>query len=156
LTAELQETVSTGDDIRRYWEGWPGEPAWRTAARLAGGAAALAAIVLVTMLAATEGVRGWPRGALLIAMGTALAVPAYLFALTLLAAWMENQCYGAAGWSWRRVAMVAVALWLFTLLSIAGAGWPAWTAGWGPVTESMAAALIAAHSVVFACALGTS
>ncbi len=155
VTAQLQKSVSAGDDFRRYWEGEPGEPAWRTAARVAGGTAALAAVVLGIMLAATGGTRGWPLAALLAGVGAALAVPAYFFALTLFTAWMERVCHGPLGWSWRRVVVAAAGLWLFTLLCMAGANRPAWQSRI-PVTEAMTAGLISAHFVVFACALGTS
>ena len=35
VTGQLQESVPARDAVRRYWEGRPGEPAWRTAIRLA-------------------------------------------------------------------------------------------------------------------------
>src|SRR5262249_20331906 len=35
VTSQLQESVPPGDALRRYWEGRPGEPTFRTAIRLA-------------------------------------------------------------------------------------------------------------------------
>src|SRR5262249_33715450 len=82
LTSQLQESVPAGDAVRRYWEGRPGEPALRTAMRLAWVTGTFALALAVTLVAvgsfAVGGVGTWPREAIVLCLCPVLAVPAWL------------------------------------------------------------------------------
>jgi hypothetical protein len=136
VTSQLQESVPARDAIRRFWEGRPGEPALRTAVRLAWvtGTFALAFVVsfLVVASLAVGLVGSWSHEVLSICLWglwAVLAVPVYLFGLTFLTDWMEKALYGSAGRSLLKVALVAAGSWLFTLLWLAPMIWPFWSAG---------------------------
>jgi hypothetical protein len=133
VTSQLQESVPARDAVRRYWEGRPGEPAWRTAIRFAwvSGTFALAfvAFVFVVTSFAVGSVSLWPREALLNCLVAVVAIPAWLSGLVFLTSFMEKALYGPAGRSWLKVALLVAGSWLFMLLWFAAWSWPISLAG---------------------------
>ena len=131
VTRQLQESVPARDAVRRYWEGRPGEPAWRTAIRFAWVSGTFALVVAVFVLAPTVGsVGGWSPEALILSLCAVLTIPAWLSGLVLLTSFMEKALYGPAGRSWLKVALVVAGSWLFMLLLLAAWSWPIWSAEW--------------------------
>jgi hypothetical protein len=133
VTSQLQESVPARDAIRRYWEGRPGEPAWRMAIRLAwvSGTFALVVAVLVLAPCTVGSVGGWSPEALILSLGAVLTIPAWLSVVVLLTSFMEKAVYGPAGRSWLKVALVVAGSWVVTLLWFAAWGLPIWSAEWG-------------------------
>jgi ATP-dependent Clp protease ATP-binding subunit ClpC len=133
VTGQLQESVPASDILRRYWEGRPGEPAFRTAIRLAWASGAfslvIAGFLLVVAWITVGSVGAWPRVALYQSICAVLAMPAWLAGLVLLTGFMEKALYGPAGRSRRKVALVVAGSWLFMLVWLAAATWPTWSAG---------------------------
>jgi hypothetical protein len=135
VTSQLQESVPARDAVRRYWEGRPGEPAWRTAIRLAWVSGTFALVVAVSFLAVASftvgSVGAWPREALILSLCAVLAIPAWLSGLVFLTSFMEKALYGPAGRSWLKVALLVAGSWLFMLLWFAAWSWPIWFTEWG-------------------------
>jgi len=157
VTRQLQESVPARDAVRRYWEGRPGEPAWRTAIRFAWVSGAFAVVVAAFVLAPTVGlVGGWSREALILSLCAVLTIPAWLSGVVFLTSFMEKAVYGPAGRSWLKVALVVAGSWLFMLLWFAAWSWPTWSAEWvysHPFAIVLAGFLMAALHV---CALAQS
>jgi hypothetical protein len=134
VTSQLQESIPRGDAFRRFWEGRPGEPASRTAVRLAWFTGAFGLLVAVFILVAASFKVGWshawPPEVLIICFGAVLAMPVYLAGLTFLTDWMEKALYGPAGCSRLKIRIVGGASCLFTLLWFAALVWPTWSGGW--------------------------
>jgi hypothetical protein len=134
LTRQLQESVPARDAVRRYWEGRPGEPAWRTAIRFAwvSGTFALvfAAFLLAVVLVKVGSVGAWPREVLILSLCAVLTIPAWLSGVVFLTSFMEKALYGPAGRSWLKVALVVAGSWLFMPLWFAAWSWPTWSAEW--------------------------
>ena len=130
VTRQLQESVPARDAVRRYWEGRPGEPAWRTAIRLAWVSGTFALVVAVFVLAPTTvgSVGGWSREALILSLCAVLTIPAWLSGVVFLTSFMEKAVYGLAGRSWPKVALVGAGSWLFMLLWFAAWNWANWSA----------------------------
>jgi hypothetical protein len=131
VTSQLQESVPARDALRRFWEGRPGEPPWRTALRLGWVTGtftlAFAGCFFVVTWFAVLGVSAWPGEALILGLGAVLAVPVYLSGLAFLTDWMEKALYGPPGRSWLRIALVVAGSWLFMLLWLAAVSWPTWS-----------------------------
>ena len=157
VTGQLQESVPARDAVRRYWEGRPGEPAWRTANRFAWVSGTFALVVAVFVLAPTVGaVGGWSREVLILSLCAVLTIPAWLSGVVFLTSFMEKAVYGPAGRSWLKVALVVAGSWLFMLLWFAAWSWPTWSAEWvysHPFAIVLAGFLMAALHV---CALAQS
>jgi hypothetical protein len=157
VTRQLQESVPARDAVRRYWEGRPGEPAWRTAIRFSwvSGvfALVLAGFVLAVASFTVGSVGAWPREALFQCICAVLTIPAWLSGLVYLTSFMEKALYGPAGRSWLKVALVVAGSWLFMLLLLAAWSWPIWSAEWGYFAFVLAGFLIVA---LHACALAQS
>jgi hypothetical protein len=134
VTSQLQESVPARDAVRRYWEGRPGEPAWRTAIRLAwvSGTFALvvAAVVLAPALFTVAPLGAWPRKALILSLCAVLTIPAWLSGCVFLTSFAEKALYGPAGRSWLKVALLFAGSWLLMLLWLAAWGWPTWSIEW--------------------------
>ena len=132
LTRQLQESVPARDAVRRYWEGRPGEPAWRTAIRFAWVSGTFALVVAVFVLAPTTLglIGGWSREALILSLCAVLTIPAWLSGVVFLTSFMEKALYGPAGRSWLKVALVVAGSWLFMPLWFAAWSWPTWSAEW--------------------------
>ena len=130
VTRQLQESVPARDAVRRYWEGRPGEPAWRTAIRFAWVSGTFALVVAVFVLAPTTLglIGGWSREALILSLCAVLTIPAWLSGVVFLASFMEKAVYGPAGRSWLKVALVVAGSWLFMLLLLAAWSLPIWSA----------------------------
>ena len=132
VTSQLQESVPARDAVRRYWEGRPGEAAWRTAIRFAWVSGTFALVLTGFILAVawfTVGsVDTWPREALFQCICAVLTIPAWLSGLVFLTSFMEKALYGPAGRSWLKVALVVAGSWLFMLLWFAAWSWPIWSA----------------------------
>jgi hypothetical protein len=132
VTSQLQELVPARDAVRRYWEGKPGEPTWRTAIRFAwvsGTFALVFTVFLLAVAAFTAGsVSAWPREALIMSLCAVLTIPAWLSGLVFLTRFMEKALYGPAGRSWLKVALLVAGLWLFMLLWLTAWSWPIWSA----------------------------
>jgi hypothetical protein len=160
VTRQLQESVPARDAVRRYWEGRPGEPAWRTAIRVAWVSGTFALVVSGFILAIASFTVGsvdtWPREALFQCICAVLAIPAWLSGLVFLTSFMEKALYGPAGRSWLKVALVVVGSWLFMLLLLAAWSWPIWSAEWGYLNWN--AIVLAGFLIValHACALAQS
>jgi hypothetical protein len=135
VTSQLQESVPPRDAVRRYWEGRPGEPAWRTAIRLAWVSGTFALVIAVFFLAVASftvgSVGAWPREALILSLCAVLTIPAWLSGCVFLTSFMEKALYGPAGRSWLKVALVVAGSWLFMLLWFAAWSWPIRFAEWG-------------------------
>jgi len=133
VTRQFQESVPARDAVRRYWEGRPGEPAWRTAIRFAWVSGTFALVFTVFFLAValfTVGsVGGWSREALILSLCAVLTIPAWLSGLVFLTSFMEKALYGPAGRSWLKVALLVAGSWLLMLLWFAAWSWPIWLAG---------------------------
>jgi hypothetical protein len=160
VTLQLQETVPARDAVRRYWEGTPGEPAWRTALRVAwvSGTFALVFVLLFLALASVGvgSVGGWTREALMLFLCAVLTVPVWLSGLVLLTSFVENALSSPAGRSWLKVALLVAGSGLLMLLWFAAWSWPTWPAEWvdsHPFAIVLAGFLIAALHV---CALAQS
>ena len=134
VTRELQESVPGRDAVRRYWEGRPGEPAWRTAIRFAWVSGTFAWVVAVSILAVASftvmSVGAWPREALVVSLCAVLTIPAWLSGLVFLTSFMAKALYGPAGRSWLKVALLVAGSWLFMLLWFAAWSWPTLSAVW--------------------------
>ena len=132
VTRQLQESVPARDAVRRYWEGRPGEPAWRTAIRVAWVSGTIALVVAVCVLApCTVGsVGAWPREALIQSVCAVLTIPAWLSGVVFLTSLMEKAVSGPAGRSWLKVALVVAGSWSFMLLWFAAWSWPILSAVW--------------------------
>jgi hypothetical protein len=157
VTRQLQESVPARDAVRRYWEGRPGEPAWRTAIRFAWVSGTFALVVAGFVLAPTVRlVGGWSRETLILSLCAVLTIPAWLSGVVFLTSFMEKAIYGPAGRSWLKVALVVAGSWLFVLLWFAAWSWPTWSAEWvysHPPAIVLAGFLILALHV---CALAQS
>jgi hypothetical protein len=154
VTSQLQEAVPARDAVRRYWEGRPGEPAWRTAIRFAWVSGTFALLFVVSFLAVgaaasseVRSVGGWTREALILTLCAVLTVPAWLSGLVFLTSFMEKALYGQAGRSWLKVGLLIGGSCLLMLLWFAAWGWPIWSV---PFAIVLAAFLIVAFH---ACAL---
>jgi hypothetical protein len=132
VTNQLQETVPARDAVRRYWEGKPGEPVWRTAIRVAWVSGTFALVVAVFVLAPTtvRSVVEWAPETLILCLCAVLAIPAWLSGLVVLTSFMEKALYGPAGRSWLKVALLFAGSWLFMLLWFVAWSWPFWSALW--------------------------
>jgi hypothetical protein len=130
VTRQLQESVPARDALRRYWEGRPGEPAWRTAIRFAWVSGTFALVVAIFVLApcTVKLVGGLPREALILSLCAVLTIPAWLSILVFLTSFMVKALYGPAGRSWLKVALVVAGSWLFMLLWLTAWRWPIWSA----------------------------
>src|SRR5262249_6124947 len=157
VTSQLQESVPARDAMRRYWEGRPGEPAWRTAIRFAWVSGTFALVVAVFVLAPTVGlVGGGSPEALILSLCAVLTIPPWLSAAGFLTSFMEKVVYGPAGRSWLKVALVVAGSWLLILLWFVAWSLPIWSAEWGypnPNAIVMAGFLMAP---LHACALAQS
>src|SRR5262249_57210326 len=120
VTSQLQESVPARDAMRRYWEGRPGEPAWRTAIRFAWVSGTFALVVAVFVLAPTTvgSVGGWSREALILSLCAVLTIPAWLSGVVFLTSFMEKAVHGPAGRSWLKVALVVAGSWAVMLLLV--------------------------------------
>jgi hypothetical protein len=160
VTGQLQESVPARDAVRRYWEGRPGEPAWRTAIRFAwvSGTFALvvAALILAAALFTVGSVGAWPREALILSLCAVLTIPAWLSGLVILTSFMEKALYGPAGRSWLQVVLVVAASCLFVPLWFAAWSWPDWSSEW--VVSHPNAIVLAGYLIVpmHVCALAQS
>lgn len=126
VAGKLQDSVPTSDQFRRFWEGLPGEPAMRTAFRLAWVSGTLAASIFVVALFAVGTIRALPLEGIIMCLCGVLALPLYLAGLAFLTNWMEKALYGPEGRSRLKVALVAAGSWLFTMLWCAGLAWRTW------------------------------
>jgi hypothetical protein len=158
VTRQLQESVPACDAVRRYWEGRPGEPAWRAAIRLAWVSGIFSLVVAVCVLAPTTvgSVGGWSREAFILSLCAVLTIPAWLSGVVFLSSFLEKAVCGPAGRSWLKVALVVAGSWLFMLLWFAAWSWPTWSAEWvysHPFATVLAGFLMAALHV---CALAQS
>jgi hypothetical protein len=160
VTGQLQESVPARDAVRRYWEGRPGEPAWRTAIRFAWVSGTFALVVAVFILAVASltvmSVGAWPREVLILSLCAVLTIPAWLSGLVILTSFMEKALYGPAGRSWLKVALVVAGSWVFMLLWLAAWSWPNWSTEWA--YSNPAAIVLAGFLTVplHACALAQS
>ena len=160
VTSQLQESVPARDALRRYWEGRPGEPAWRTAIRFAWVSGTFALVLAVFFLAVASftvgSVGAWPREVLILSLWAVLTIPAWLSSLVFLTSFMEKALYGPAGRSWLKVALLVAGSWLFMLLLLAAWSWPIWSAGRGYLNPN--AIVLAGFLIVpmHACALAQS
>jgi hypothetical protein len=138
VTSQLQESVPARDAVRRYWEGRPGEPAWRTAIRLAWVSGTFALIVAVFVLTSSTvgSVGGWSSEALIHSLCAVLTIPAWLSGCVFLISFMEKALYGPAGRSWLKVALLVAGSWLFMLLWFAAWTWPTWSSAWAYASPS--------------------
>jgi hypothetical protein len=131
VTGQLQESVPARDAVRRFWEGRPGEPAWRTAIRLVWVSGTFALVVAVFVLAvAVRPVGAWPREALILPLCPVLTIPAWLSGCVFLTSFMEKALYDPAGRSWLKVALAVAGSCLFMLLWFAVWSWATWSAEW--------------------------
>jgi len=155
VTSQLQESVPARDAIRRYWEGRPGEPAWRTATRFAwvSGTFALAFVVFLIAIASfAAGWAGiWQREVLIPCLGAVLAVPVWLAGLVFLTSWMEKALDGPAGPSRLKLAACAGSS-VFMVLWLAAASWPAWFTRPDYLSVVMIAGFVGAPGLVYALA----
>jgi len=160
VTRQLQESVPARDAVRRYWEGRPGEPAWRTAIRFAWVSGTFALVVagfILAVAAFTVGsVGAWPREALFQCICAVLTIPAWLSGLVFLTSFMEKALYGPAGRSWLKVALLLAGSWLFMLLWFAAWSWLIRSGEWGYSNPN--AIVLAGFLIVplHACALALS
>ena len=160
VTSQLQESVPARDAVRRYWEGRPGEPAWRTAIRFAWVSGTFALVVAVFFLAAASfrvgPVGGWSREALILCLCAVLTLPAWLSGCVFLTSFMDKALYGPAGRSRLKVALLVVGSWLFMLLWFAAWSWPILSAVWA--SPNLNAIVLTGFLIVplHACALAQS
>ena len=114
VTGQLQESVPARDAVRRYWEGRPGEPALRTAIRIAWVSGTFALVLAVFFLAVASFTVGWVGGwspeALILSLCAVLTIPAWLSGVVFLTRFMEKALYGPAGRSWLKAALLIRAL----------------------------------------------
>jgi hypothetical protein len=147
VTSQLQESIPARDAVRRYWEGRPGEPAWRTAIRSAWVSGTFALLVAVFVLAPStvRSFGGWSREALILSLCAVVTVPAWLSGTVFLTSFMEKAVYGPAGRSWLKVAILVAGSWLLILLWFAAWSLPIWSAergSWNRNAIAMAAFLL--------------
>ena len=158
VTRQLQESVPARDAVRRYWEGRPGEPAWRTAIRVAWVSGTFALVVAVFVLASTtvRSVVEWAPEALILCLCAVLAIPAWLCDLVVLTNFMQKALYSPAGRSWLKVALLVAGSWLFMLLWFAAWSWPILSAVWA--SPNLNAIVLTGFLIVplHACALAQS
>ena len=160
VTRQLQESVPARDAVRRYWEGRPGEPAWRTAIRFAWVSGTFALVIAVFFLAVASFTAGsvgaWPREALIQSVCAVLTKPAWLSGLVFLTSFMAKALYGPAGRSWLKVALLVAGSWLFMLLWFAAWSWLIRSGEWGYSNPN--AIVLAGFLIVplHACALALS
>jgi hypothetical protein len=126
VTRQFQESVPGRDTVRRYWEGRPGEPVWRTAIRFAwvSGTFALVVAAFVVAPCTLKLAGGWSRESVIMSLCAVLTIPAWLSGLVFLTSLMEKALYGPAGLSWLKAALVVAGSWLFILLWFAAWSWP--------------------------------
>jgi hypothetical protein len=160
VTSQLQESVPARDAVRRYWEGRPGEPAWRTAIRFAWVSGTFALVLAGFILAVASftvgSVGAWPREALVQCICAVLTIPAWLSGVVFLTSFMEKAVYGPAGRSWLKVALLVAGSGLFMPLWFAAWSWPNWSTEW---TYSHPFAIVLAGFLIVAlhvCALAQS
>jgi hypothetical protein len=106
LTSQLQESVSASDVILRFVESSAlqhGRSPYRRAVRNASVALFAFAVLFLSSNSWHASMTECPF---------ILAVPVFVFCLTLLTDWMRQALDGAGGRSWSRAALVAVAFWL--------------------------------------------
>jgi hypothetical protein len=106
LTSQLQESVSASDVIRRFFENSSlrySRSTFRHAVRNASVAFFAFAVLFLSENSWHATLNEWPF---------VLAIPVFVFCLTLLTGWMRQALDGPAGRSWLRAALVAVAFWL--------------------------------------------
>jgi hypothetical protein len=160
VTDQLQESVPSRDAVRRYWEGRPGEPAWRTAIRFAwvsGTFALLVAVSILALASVTVGsVGAWPREALILSLCAVLTIPAWLSGLIILTSFMEKVRSGPVGRSWLKVALVVAGSFLFMLLWLAAWSWPNWSAEWADANPNALVLAGALTVPLHVCALAQS
>jgi hypothetical protein len=160
VTDQLQEAVPAKDAVRRYWEGRPGEPAWRTARRFAwvsGTFALIVAVFILAVAAFTVGSIGaWPREVLILSLCAVLTIPVWLSGLVILTSFMEKALHGPAGRSWPRVALVVAGSFFFMPLWLAAWSWPNWSTEW--ISSNPNAIVLAVFLIVplHVCALAQS
>jgi hypothetical protein len=158
VTNQLQESLPARDAVRRFWEGRPGEPAWRTAIRVAWVSGTFALLLAAFLLAplTVGSVGGWSREALILSLCAVLTIPAWLSGLVFLTSFMEKALYGPAGRSWLKVALLVAGSWLCMLLWFAAWSWPFWSAVWA--CPKPGAIVLAGFVIVplHACALAQS
>ena len=156
VTSQLQESIPARDAVRRYWEGRPGEPAWRTAIRSAwvSGTFALAFVVFLIAIAsfAAGWVGTWQREVLIPCLGAVLAVPALLAGLVFLTSWMEKALSGPPGPSWLKFAVAAAGSSLFMVLWSAAVSWPTWSTRPDYLGAVLIAGFVGAPGLVYALA----
>lgn len=154
VTSQLQEAVPAGDQIRRFWEGRPAEPALRAALRIACVTGAFALAVFVGALLVGGWVSAWSREALLVCIDAIVAVPVYLFGLILLTDWMEQALAGAPEHSRRKVALIGVGSWLFMMLGLVALSWR--TTEWDFLTAILWVVWLTPMAFLFPYALARS
>ena len=106
LTLQLQESVSASDVIRRFVESSTlqhGRSPFRRAVRNASVALFAFAVLFLSANSWHARMNEWP---------VVLAIPVFVFCLTLLTDWMRQALDGPGGRSWFRAALVAAAFWL--------------------------------------------
>jgi hypothetical protein len=106
LTSQLQESVSASDVILRLFESSSlqySRSTFRLAVRNASVALFAFAVLFLSANSWHAKMNEWPF---------VLAIPVFVFCLTLLTGWMRQALDGPAGRSWFRAALVAVAFWL--------------------------------------------
>jgi hypothetical protein len=134
VTRQLEESVPARDAVRRYWEGRPGELAWRTAMRFAWVSGTFALVFVVFFLAVALSTAGsvgaWPREVWLPSVCAVLTIPAWLSCLVLLSSFMERALYGPEGRSRLKVARLVAGSSPFVLLWLAAWRWPIGSASW--------------------------
>lgn len=127
VTHQLQESIPARDAIRRFWEGPPGEPALRSAVRIAWATSVVAVIVFVALLALSGSVSDWPRDAFIVCVYSMFALPMYLFGVTLLTDRLEKALHGERRSTWKTVLLV-LGSWLLIMAWVLGpVDWD-WTA----------------------------
>ena len=106
LTSQLQESVSASDVILRFFESLTlqhGRSPFRRAVQNASVALFAFAVLFLSANSWDARMSEWP---------VVLAIPVFVFCLTLLTDWMRQALDGPGGRSWFRAAVVAVAFWL--------------------------------------------
>jgi hypothetical protein len=157
VTIQLQAAVPASDSMRRFCDARPGEPALRGALRVAWLTGALALVVFAGALFAGGWVSAWPREAVRVCVCAMLALPVYLFGLTLLTDWMEKALHDPAGRSRFKVALICVGSWLFMMLWVVGViTWRGWPADWDYLTAILVAVWLAPPGALFPYALAQS
>jgi hypothetical protein len=156
VTSQLQESVPASDNIRRYWEGQPAEPAVRSALRIAWVTAVLALVVFIGLLFAAGGITTLPGKALRMCLDSILALPVYLFGLTVLTGWMEKALYESAQRSRLNITLLGVGSWLVMMLGLACLAWRTGSGEWDYLTAILLALWLAPLAVLFPYSLARS